>query len=70
MDMGSASGEAVPIVLLVSIAELLEDDCFAYEIPGLSNSTTPGSKGYLIFTKSRAGNSAFYLWFSENVRLY
>jgi hypothetical protein len=63
MHMGSASGQVIPLILLVAVDGLKDEELEVYEIPGLSHSSAANSKGYLCFTKTRARNAAFYNWF-------
>lgn len=65
----SAAGEAIPLVLLVAIPEMGQDDFFWSRVPGLQNTAAVGGFGYLAFTKTRAGNGKFFKWFLETVAI-
>ena len=65
--MYNAIGEVIPLVLLVACKDM-SDDAFEFvEINDLSHTATIGAKGYLCFTKTRAGNKSFYHWFFARV---
>jgi hypothetical protein len=67
MQMGSAHGESAPLVLMVALKDMKEDQFYVAEIPGLSSTTDVGRVGYLVFCKSRAGNKDFFRWFIEHI---
>ena len=69
MHMGSASGQAIPFVVVVAIAAMKPDEFKVFEIPGLSYSAVPGTVGYLCFTQTRAGNAKFFNWFIKTVAI-
>ena len=49
----SASGEADPVVLVIAIDCLNEDEYHVLEVPGLTYSANPIEIGYIAFCKSR-----------------
>ncbi len=67
MHMGSAAGLVIPLILLVAVDDLKDEDFEVNEIPGLSHTSAANGKGYLCFTKTRAGNAAFYNWFIQKI---
>lgn len=69
MHMGSASGQAIPFVVLVAIDGLKPDEFKVFQVPGLSYSAVPGTVGYLCFTKTRAGNAKFFSWFLNEIAI-
>jgi hypothetical protein len=44
-----------------------EDDMGVYQIPGLTHSSVIGVNRYLAFTKTRAGNPAFFDWYVSQI---
>lgn len=69
MHMGSASGTAIPIVLLVAISDMKEDEMVLFEIPGLTYGVEREDMGYVAFCKTRAGNSRFFNWFATVIAI-
>jgi hypothetical protein len=69
MHLASANGEYAPFVLLVAIAELNEDECFRYEVTGLSQCNQSGQFGHLVFCKTRSGNDQFFEWFITKIAI-
>jgi len=67
MHMGSAYGEAIPLILVVACDELKEDEYEAYQIPRMSHSCVPGAFGYLVFCKTRVGGPSFFRWFLTEI---
>ena len=60
MHLGSAAGEAAPLLLLISIPEMNATDFYTYEVPGLSHLPVSGMCGKVAFCQSRAGNDKFF----------
>ena len=62
--MGSANGNFAPIVLLISMSELLDEDLFTFEVPGINSMVNNSiSNIYVCFTKTRNGNKKILLLF-------
>lgn len=69
MHMGSASGSAVPLVLLVAVDAMKPTDFFFHEIRGLSATVSTTAVGYLCFCPTRVGNAKFFSWFLQNIAI-
>lgn len=68
----SANGGISKVVLLLAVDDLGKDDFHFYIINGLSCSVEMStdetrSFGYICFTKTRAGNSAFWTWYLNTI---
>jgi len=63
MHLNNAAGEVAPIILIFAVPSMPEDEFFLRKIPGLKNTAHHDSWGYIIFSKTRAGNSALWRWF-------
>jgi hypothetical protein len=51
-----------PVCVQFADENMGEDDIAVYKVPGLSPYLTPGQYGYVVFTKTRAGNAKFFAW--------
>ena len=60
-----AAGYYAPQVFLVADASMEEAAISTIWVPGLSPSATPGEGSWLVRTKTRCGNVAFYKWFGQ-----
>ena len=69
VHMANARGNHIPLVLLIAIPTMGENDFFYKAIPGLSHSGEANAVGYVCFTKSRCGNAAFWNWFITNIAI-
>ncbi len=67
VHMGSANGEAIPLILLVAVDDLDPEEFVHFEVPGLTYSSVPGTVGYLCFAKRRTGNTKFITWFLKDI---
>jgi hypothetical protein len=67
MHMGSAAGEVIPLVILIAAKEMDAAACEIIPINGLAYNGAVGQTGYLVFTKTRAGNAAFFRWFALTI---
>ena len=56
---GNVYGDVIPLVLLLAVDSMHEDDFYYKAIPGLSHTGACDSIGYICCTKTRAGNAAF-----------
>jgi hypothetical protein len=63
--MGSAAGEVIPLILLIAVTEMSDNDFEFYPVVGMTHQNIIDRTGYLCFTKTRAGNVAFFKWFIE-----
>ena len=60
----SAAGEAGPLVLIVSVANMKENEYFVQRVIRLSSDTAPGSSGWLYMCSSRGGTPDMWQhWF-------
>lgn len=55
------------LVFLLADSRLSEDEMHVYKVPLLSLGTSADDFGYVVFTKTRGGNNAFFTWFAETV---
>ena len=62
LHLHCAGGYPASPVFIISDPNVDENDFVAEKIVGLSNTLHGGSSGWLIFMKSRAGNTRFYAW--------
>jgi len=69
LHMGSAAGEAIPLVFLVSIPDMNDTDFVVYEVPGLNQYGVSEICGYVAFCRTRAGNENFFTWFIREVAI-
>ena len=67
--MGNSNGESIPLVLMVALKDMKKNQFYIAEIPGLSSTTDVGRIDYLVFCKSRAGNTDFsnLRWFVDHI---
>ena len=63
----SAAGELSPLVFMIAIDDLSEDDFFTYPVQGLSSTNGNTICGHLVFTKSRAGNQESWMWWFQHI---
>lgn len=63
----NAAGDMAPMVLIVADDTMEENEFFVQEVAGLSHTQLVDSTGYLVFTKTRNCNAAFYRWYAHNV---
>ena len=63
MHLNNAGGEVAPIVLIFAIPTMGENEAFIRKVVGLRNTAHPESYGYVIFSRTRAGNSKIWKWF-------
>ena len=63
----NANGDVAPAVFIVADDTMSEDDLFWEEITGLSHTQLVDASGYLVFTKTRNCNAAFYRWYAFHV---
>jgi hypothetical protein len=61
MHMGSAAGEVIPLVLLIAVTEMSDNDFEFYPVVGMTHQNIIDRTGYLCFTKTRAGNGLLNL---------
>ena len=59
----SVAGKVAPLVFLFANPDMHEDALDRFEVEGLSIEDASETKGFVVFTKTRAGNQAFYEWF-------
>ena len=69
MHMGSAAGECIPLVLLIAVGEMGEDDFDVFEVVGLNVHGLSGMVGYIACCKTRVGNANFFQWFVKSIAL-
>lgn len=69
MHMGSATGPAIPLVLLIAVDGLTDPNCFVYPIAGMTSCVQGNSVGYLCFCPTRVGNDKFFTWFIQHVAI-
>jgi len=67
LHMGSASGDAAPLVLLVATPDMKEEEFEVFTIRGLSHMNSGQRDGYVVFCKTRAGNAKFFNWYVTNI---
>jgi hypothetical protein len=63
----NAAGDMAPLVLIVADDTMEEGEFFVQEVAGLSHTQLVDSTGFLVFTKTRNCNAAFYRWYAHNV---
>ena len=63
----NAGGQVAPPVYVIADGELAEEECHADKVIGLGNPNVMGSYGYVVRTKTRCCNDAFYRWFLKEV---
>ncbi len=63
MHFNNAAGEVAPIVLIFAVPSMPADTFFLEKVKGLRNTGHMESEGYIIFSKTRAGNSSLWQWF-------
>ena len=63
MHLNNAAGEVAPIILIFAVPSMPEGKCFIRKVKGLRNTAHPDSYGYIIFSKTRAGNSELWNWY-------
>ena len=61
-----ADGNSAPLVYCCQDDRLDPNDFLALKVDGLSDNVRPGAFGYLIFTKTRAGNFESTKWIAMN----
>lgn len=65
----NSGGTIAPPVYVVADDTMREGEFEYFQVPGLTHSTDVGGYGYLVFSKTRAGNDSFYTWFASNIVL-
>jgi hypothetical protein len=61
--LGVQSGICAPMVAVIAVDDMDEDDFISIKIPGMSHVPTTGQYGYVCFTKTRGCNKKFYDWY-------
>lgn len=54
---------------IIADNSLKEDDFDVFAIEGLGATSQLGSKGYVVFSKTRVPNKAFYQWFNQTIMI-
>ena len=65
--IGSAAGFMGPMVLVLADDTLGEDEFKSYKVTGISHVSDAYDYGYVVLTKTRAGNRQFYRWYLNNI---
>jgi hypothetical protein len=63
----NAAGDMAPLVLIVADDTMEEGEFFVQDVAGLSHTQLVDSTSFLVFTKTRSCNAAFYRWYAHNV---
>ena len=63
MHCSNAGGETAPMLLVVAIKEMPEEEFEVYTIDGLRCTASVGETGYVAFCKTRGGCSKLWRWF-------
>jgi hypothetical protein len=63
----NAAGDMAPLVLIVADDTMGEGEFFVQEVAGLSHTQLVDATGFLVFTKTRNCNAAFYRWYAHTV---
>ena len=63
----NAAGDVGPLVVIMAVDKLSEDEFFAAKVPWLSNVNKPGDCGWFYLSKKRAGCKALWNHFFVNV---
>lgn len=66
-NLASASGCLGPMVLLFADATMDATDIRVIPCAGVSNSPDLDKSGFIVFTKTRVGNAAFYSWYLKSI---
>lgn len=61
--LGVQSGICAPMVTVIALDDMDENDFISIKIPGMSHVATTGQYGYVCFTKTRGCNKKFYDWY-------
>lgn len=69
LELCSASGELSPLVFWIAVENMEPEAFHVEEVLGLSTVSGNAQLGYLIFTKSRAGNLEAWKWWFKNVTI-
>lgn len=67
LHLASAAGEYGPLIFIVAVENMSDNDYWVEKVFGLSQCNSSSSFGYLVFCKNRSANSAFYEWFITNI---
>ena len=62
MHLCTAAGECGPLLLIIAVASMPEGSFHVEKVVGLSNTADVAREGYILFTKTRAGNAAAWQW--------
>lgn len=66
----SCGGVQAPLVFVLACESMGDEECDVFECPGLCKGDSDcDTIGYIVFTKSRAGNAKFYRWLNISVIL-
>ena len=63
----NANGDMGPAVFIIADDTMGPDDFFVEEVIGLSHTQLMTATGYLVFTKTRNCNKAFYEWYALQI---
>ena len=63
----NANADVAPAVFIIADDTMGPEDFVWEEVVGLSHTQLVGATGYLIFTKTRNCNSAFYRWYAHHI---
>ena len=61
----NANGDLAPAVFIIADDTMGVDEFFFEKVVGLSHTQIVGAFGYLVFTKTRNCNAAFYRWYAN-----
>jgi hypothetical protein len=67
MFLGSAAGDAAPLVFIIAAPDLPPDKWQVYEIKGMSVTTDSGKTHYLCIGHDRQGTAHLYQWFMRSI---
>jgi hypothetical protein len=63
----NANADVAPAVFIIADDSMGPEDFVYEEVNGLSHTQLVGATGYLIFTKTRNCNAAFYRWYAHHI---
>jgi hypothetical protein len=63
----NANGDLAPAVFIIADDTMTAEDFYFEEVVGLSHTQLVDATGYLVFTKTRNCNAAFYRWYAHHI---
>lgn len=69
LALNNAGGEAGPLVLMIAVPTMEEDNYFATQVLSMGSTTAMGERGWIYFSKTRGGCSSMWVHYYSNLTI-